>query len=150
MSTTTAAVNPATTWTRGAALGCGYLTRRPRPASVVRIVANMAALPVGTDTSFGCGAAHVAVWRPRVDTWVLQLIEVTPDFDIAVLRTIGIGPGQHRALEAVYTIHGGPLDGAPCIAGEFRSVEAALGFALEHVTTPVLAAGQHDPDPCGV
>lgn len=151
MTATVATLDPRTTWTRGRDEEGGYLTRRPTAASMQRTIRNVAANPVGTDTSFGMGAAHVEVWVPRPATWVFTLIEVTPGFyDIERLRTIAIHPGGGKALQAVYTIHGGELDGSPCIAGEFYSAEAAIGFALEWVTGPVLAAAQYDPDPCGV
>jgi hypothetical protein len=142
---------PLTTWTRGAELGAGYRTRRPVALSFARIVANVAAMVVGTDTTFAVGAAHVWAWMPRRYTWVISLIEVAPDFsEMAILRTIGICPGGFRSLEAVRTLKGGELDGAPCVADDFWSAEAAVGFALDYVIAPVLANGQHDHDPFAV
>ena len=83
---------------------------RPTPESFGRIVANVAGYPVGTDTTFGMGAAHVAVWVPRPNTWVISVIEVSEDLEsITWVRTIGICPGQYRELEAVYNDDGVPV-----------------------------------------
>lgn len=109
-----------------------------------RTVANVAAMPVGTDTSFGLGAAHVAVWVPRPATWVVQLIEVAQDYSgIAVLATMGVSSDQtgESALAATYT---DPELGV-VQAGDFKAARAALAFALEWVCAAALAQ-QNDHD----
>lgn len=109
-----------------------------------RTVANVAAYPVGTDTSFGLGVAHVAVWVPAPNTWVIQLIEVAEDFsDIAVLATMGVSPDQtgESALATTYT---DPELGV-VQAGDFKAAHAALAFALEWVCAAALAQ-QDDHD----
>lgn len=113
-----------------------------------RTVANVAAMSVGTDTSFGLGAAHVAVWVPRPNTWVIQLIEVAEDYsDIATLATMGVSPDQtgEGALAATYT-H--PELGV-VQAGDFKGAQAALAFALEWVCAGTLGQ-QNDHDPFAV
>lgn len=113
-----------------------------------RTVANMAAMPIGTHTSFGVGVAHIDVWVPRPNTWVIQLIEVAEDFsDIAVLATMGVSPDQtgENALAATYqTPELGVVQ-----AEDFRTAEAALAFALEWVSAPLLRQ-QHDHDTVAV
>jgi hypothetical protein len=102
-----------------------------------RTVTNVTTMPVGTHTSFGVGVAHIDVWVPRPNTWVLQLIEVAQDYSgITVLATMGVSPDQtgESALAATYqTPESGVVQ-----ADDFRSAEAALTFALEWVCASAL------------
>lgn len=109
--------------------------------SFARTVANMAAYPVGVETSFGAGSAHVEVWRPLAGTWVLSLIEVSEDMaEVARLRTVAIVPSATRTFDVISG------DGSVTL-GEFRGIEAALGHALDYVAAPAWFAGaQSEPD----
>lgn len=102
-------------------------------------VRNISEYAPGTDTSFGVGAAHVEVWRPEgTDAWVLRLIEVGDDFEVTVLKTVAVVPAEWNRWD----VQAG--DGQLILADGFRGTEAALGFALDTVTSPVWAAGIQD------
>lgn len=130
-------------------------TMIPRPGYTVAerfmtLVGNLAALRVGAESSFLVGAASVDVWRPREGHWVFTLIEIVgDDFEQETLRTVAIIPGEFRRLELV--------DGADNRHqfGQFHSLEAAIGTALDEVTRPVwlttvvtTAMNEHDEFSC--
>lgn len=118
---------------------------RPEAASFARIVANVAAYPVGTETSFGAGSAHVWVWRPREGHWAISLLHVADDFSsVDRSRMVAVVPGEFKAYEVTAG------DGSVVLA-DFRGIEAAVGFALEQVCSAVWYAGaQNDHDPRGI
>lgn len=106
--------------------------------SFARIIENIAGYPVGMETYFGAGAAHIEVWVPRAGHIVLHLIEVSEDMeDIARLRTVSVVPGDYKPFEVV-TDHG------QLVLGETRGVQAALSIALDYVAAPAWYAGAQD------
>lgn len=108
------------------------------------MVDNLANVHVGADTSFGAGAAHVAVWRPTPTSWVLSLIEWDEDGDAPTyLRTTAVVRDELGGYDVV---DGKGRQGL-VLAGDFSQVEAALGFALDNVTAPVWGAGRQDACP---
>src|SRR5687767_4772879 len=108
------------------------------------MVDNLAAAHVGADTSFGAGAAHVAVWRPTATSWVLSLIEWAEHADAPrYLRTVAVVRDELGGFDVV----DGKGRNGHVLAGGFRSVEAALGYALDWTTAPVWGAGDQDACP---
>jgi hypothetical protein len=108
-------------------------------------VRNIAEYATGTDTSFGIGTAHVEAWLPATGTWVLRLIELDDDFEVRVLKTVAVVAAEWNRWD----VQAG--DGSLVLADGFRGIKAALGFALDAVTSPVWAAGmqdQHDTFAC--
>jgi hypothetical protein len=117
-------------------------TSAQRFAQTVR---NIAEYAPGTDTSFGIGAAHVEAWLPAAGTWVLRLVELGDDFEVRVLKTVAVVAAEWNRWDVQVG------DGSLILADGFRGIEAALGFALDAVTSPVWAAGvqdQHDAFAC--
>lgn len=105
------------------------------------MVDNIVAAHLGADTSFGAGAAHVAVWRPTVNSWVLSLIEWDEDGDAPeYLRTVAVVRDEFGGYDVV---DGTGRQGL-VLAGGFRSVEAAVGYALDYTTAPAWGASSQD------
>lgn len=105
------------------------------------MVDNLAAAEVGVERSFGAGAAHVELWRPVSGTWVLLLVDWDEELeDVTYVRTVSV-----VTREDGYAVLTGNASHA--LADGFRQVEAALGYALDHVTAPVWGAGRQDACP---
>lgn len=78
------------------------LPNRPAAERVATTIRNVAALPVGADTSFGLGVAHIEVTRPREGYWVISAIEVAEDYsEIRRLRTVAVVPSEYRNFDVV-------------------------------------------------
>lgn len=119
------------------------LPGRPAAERVATTIRNVAALPVGADTSFGLGIAHIEVIRPREGYWMISAIEVVEDYsEIRRLRTVAVVPSEYRNFDVVAGSGG-------LIHGEFRGIEAAIGLALERAGAAALADRQHEHDACG-
>ena len=122
---------------------------RSAPATFARTVTNVANYPVGTDTSFGLGAAHLQAWRPARTsaTWVFTLIEMSDDLDdVAQLATVAIVPTPGPWF--TYDVITG--DGTVVLAGDFKNIEAAIGFAFDELCAPVWRTSQTEPDAVAV
>lgn len=121
-------------------------TTRNTPAErFAHTVYNVSTYLPGTDTSFGLGAAHVEVWCPNGTTWVLRLIETGDDYEMVAVKTVAVVLGEFDRWD----VQAG--DGQLILADGFKGIEAAIGYALDQVTSPVWAAGvqdQHDTFGC--
>lgn len=122
---------------------------RPSAESFARTVTNVAAYPVGIDTAFGLGSAFVLAWRPERTsaTWVFTLAEaVGEDFEVVHLGTVAVVPTPGHSFG--FDVISG--DGTVVLAGDFRNLEAAIGFALDEVCAPEWRTSQSAPDPLAV
>lgn len=119
-------------------------TTRTPAERFATMVNNLASTPVGADTSFGAGPAHVAVWRPTPTSWVLSLVDWVEDADAPVyLRTVAVVRDEFGGFD----VTDGKGNLGRVLAGDFVQAEAALGYALDNVTAPVWGAGRQDACP---
>jgi hypothetical protein len=118
---------------------------RPAAASFARMVSNIANYPVGIETSFGAGSAHIGVWRPRENHWIISLLHVADDLaSVDHSSMVAIVPGEYKEFEVV-------MGDGSMVLSDFRGIEAAVGFALDHVGSAAwLAGAQDEHDPLGI
>ena len=123
--------------------------RTPGPAAFARIVANLAAILVGTrvvregaEWPFMIGyCAEVVAWVPRPGTLVLQLNDIlTGELGEGgrALGTVAVHPGAERAYDVTA--------GDRLIIGETRGAPAAVSLALDHLIRPLRAEQQAEHD----
>jgi hypothetical protein len=121
---------------------------RPNAETFARTVTNVARYEVGIDTAFGLGSAMVLAWRPAgtSGTWVFTRAEVEGDFEVVHLGTVAVvpTPGPYFTFDVISG------DGSVVLAGDFKNVEAAIGFAFDEVCAPTWRASQHEHDALAV
>jgi hypothetical protein len=121
---------------------------RPAAASFGRMVTNLCITfttrPVNYWTSFMAGSAAVDVWVATADTLVLHLMGNDAE-DETYLRTVAVVPNTDVFEPEQWDVIGERVfDGQRVALASFKGIDAATGFALEHVCAPNWYTGAQD------
>lgn len=114
---------------------------RPAADSFQRTVTNLVTTfffnPVGHDTTFMAGSAPINVWIPTQLTLVLRLMagDLDPETGAeTTVSTVTILPNTDEFEPECWDVIGDRVfEGQRVTVGSFKTIEAAVGFALELV-----------------